>query len=137
MAMADYQAKPEVWKGFENLYGVHNPFNPIHSEFVDTILELRARVEKLEEAENDRRFRECMTTIKEATPEQIREAAGLPERSDLVERVGRLISKTVPTDEMFRNEAKAAIREVTAWLREQHDGDLVAATVLEREAERG
>jgi hypothetical protein len=34
------------------------------------------------------------------------------------------------------NEARAAIREVAAWLREQHDGDLVAATVLEREAER-
>ena len=32
--------------------------------------------------------------------------------------------------------AYAAIREVAAWMREQHDGDLVAATVLEREAER-
>ena len=32
--------------------------------------------------------------------------------------------------------SRAAIREVAAWLREQHDGDLVAATVLEREAER-
>lgn len=46
--MTDYKAKQEVWKGFENLYGAHNPFNPLHSEFVDTILELRSRVEALE-----------------------------------------------------------------------------------------
>jgi hypothetical protein len=32
--------------------------------------------------------------------------------------------------------ARAAIREVAAWLREQHDGDLVAATALEQEAEQ-
>jgi hypothetical protein len=51
--MSNYQAKPEVWKGFENLYGVHNPFNPLHSEFVDAILELRARIEKLEEAKKE------------------------------------------------------------------------------------
>jgi TPP-dependent indolepyruvate ferredoxin oxidoreductase alpha subunit len=34
------------------------------------------------------------------------------------------------------DDAYAAIREVAAWLREQRDGDLVAATVLEREAGR-
>ena len=113
--MTDYKAKPEVWKGFENLYGVHNPFNPLHSEFVDTILELRANVETLEAAahkhivetsanilalasrvealestqqkpepinkeENDRRFHACMDLIRNATPEQIRSAAGLPKR---------------------------------------------------------
>jgi len=33
-------------------------------------------------------------------------------------------------------EARAAIREVATWLCEQYDGDLVAATVLEREAKR-
>jgi hypothetical protein len=33
-------------------------------------------------------------------------------------------------------EARSAIREVAAWLREQQDGDLVAAAMLEREAER-
>ena len=32
--------------------------------------------------------------------------------------------------------AYAAIREVAAWLREQHDGDPVAATVLEKEASK-
>ncbi len=33
-------------------------------------------------------------------------------------------------------EARSAIREVAAWLREQQDGDLVAAAMLEQEAER-
>jgi hypothetical protein len=56
----------------------------------DAILELRARVEALEapqqqsepidEEENDRRFHACMELIRNATPEQIRAAAGLPER---------------------------------------------------------
>ena len=33
-------------------------------------------------------------------------------------------------------QTRAAIREVAAWMREQQDGDLIAATMLEREAER-
>ena len=75
-AMTNYQAKPEVWKGFENLYGVHNPFNPVYSEFVDTLLELRARVEKLEEAENEWRFKEAMRIINSTTREQLVELMG-------------------------------------------------------------
>lgn len=118
-AMTNYQAKPEAlkesWDKVEGAGHTYPSLNPLQ----DCILELRARVEKLEEAENDRRFRDCMSAINRATPEQIREAAGLSDRSDLVERVGRLISRTVPTDEMFRNEAKAAIREVAVWLEEE------------------
>ena len=33
-------------------------------------------------------------------------------------------------------QARAAIREVAKWMREQQDGDLIAATMLEREVER-
>ena len=36
--------------------------------------------EPIDEEENDRRFHACMDLIKNATPEQIRAAAGLPER---------------------------------------------------------
>jgi hypothetical protein len=61
-------------------------------------------------------------------------------RSSLVDRVARAIGRD---DEPinwepinWEPEARAAIREVAAWMREQHDGDLVAATVLEREAGR-
>lgn len=32
--------------------------------------------------------------------------------------------------------SRAAIREVAAWMREQQDGDLIAATMLEQEAGR-
>jgi hypothetical protein len=54
-------------------------------------------------------------------------------------RVQRAISETLRTDPVGwkgTRLARAMIREVAAWLREQHDGDLVAATMLEREAER-
>jgi len=54
-------------------------------------------------------------------------------------RVQRAISETLRTDPVGwqgTRLARAVIREVAAWLREQHDGDLVAATVLEREAGR-
>ena len=54
--------------------------------------------------------------------------------SSLVERVVMAIGRDGETARWY--EARAAIREVAAWLREQHDGDLVAATVLEREAGR-
>jgi hypothetical protein len=53
-------------------------------------------------------------------------------RSSLVDRVAAAIWKTCDLE----IEARAAIREVAAWMREQHDGDLVAATMLEREAEQ-
>jgi hypothetical protein len=53
-------------------------------------------------------------------------------------RVQRAISETLRTDPVGwkgTRLARAAIREVAHWLSEQHDGDLVAATVLERAAE--
>lgn len=53
----------------------------------------------------------------------------------LVERVRRAIVEH-GDGETYIDEARAAIYEVAYWLREQHDGDLVAATVLEREAGR-
>jgi hypothetical protein len=64
-------------------------------------------------------------------PSQIRSSAPA---SSLLERVVMAIGRDGETARW--NEARAAIREVAAWLREQHDGDLVAATVLEREAGR-
>ncbi len=174
--MTDYKATPEQW-------------TTDAARWLEAILELRARVEALEasqqqpepidEEENERRFHACMDLIRNATPEQIRAAAGLPERpaskvyeineplqltpeqaqrvrdllapeprrnypakpdSSLVKRVALAISGIeygLKRDEEAVNwasEARAAIREVAAWLREQQDGDLVAATVLELEA---
>ncbi len=56
--------------------------------------------------------------------------------SSLVERVGAAIFEQFENNAGNEAEARAAIREVAAWLREQQGGDLAAATVLEREAER-
>jgi hypothetical protein len=56
---------------------------------------------------------------------------------DLLERVSCAIDRSICPDQwLHQDAARAAIREVAAWLREQHDGDLVAATVLDREAGR-
>lgn len=124
----------------------------------------------IDEEENDRRFHACMELIRNATPEQIRAAAGLPERktskvyeineplkltleqaqhvrdlltpeprrnypanpdSSLVKRVHSCI---VGEPECGHMQARAAILEVAAWMREQQDGDLIAATMLEQEA---
>ncbi len=148
------------------------------ARWLDAILELRARVEALEaaqqqpelidEEENDRRFHACMDLIRNATPEQIRAAAGLPERKTskvydineplqltpeqaqqvrdllapnskpavkgplLVTRVAAAISQG--GESINRSGARAAIREVAAWLDENTGGD--AAWMLTREAER-
>jgi hypothetical protein len=59
---------------------------------------------------------------------------GAATKPSLLERVVMAVGRDGETARW--NEARAAIREVAAWLREQHDGDLVAATVLEREAKR-
>ena len=109
--MTDYKAKPEVWAIVEE-YG-----NKYEGDMLNCILELRARVEALEAnakpTPNDRQI-----------------------RSSLVERVVAVIADPDGPEERWHDDARAAIREVAAWLREQHDGDLIAATMLEQEAER-
>jgi hypothetical protein len=57
------------------------------------------------------------------------------------EGVAFIRSATDPDDlsinaEKWADKARAAIREVAAWMREQQDGDLIAATMLEQEAGR-
>jgi hypothetical protein len=115
--MTDYKATSDQWAQVQKCADV------VGSSDCSAILELRARVEALEAnpkpTPNDRQI-----------------------RSSLVERVAIAISRcedSAAWDDEAVNwapEARAAIREVAAWLKEQHDGDLVAATVLEQEAER-
>jgi hypothetical protein len=141
--MTDYKATPEDWE-LQSKWASD-------CEDARCLLELRARVEALEaaqqqpepidEEENDRRFHACMDLIKNATPEQIRAAAGLLERSSLVKRVALAISGIEDSscwDEEAVNwapEARAVIREVAAWLRSQDlsTGDYWAGR-LEQEA---
>ena len=101
-----HRLTPEQWESIE-LYAEDNDHDAC-------LLELRARIEALEAG---------------AAP--IRSA---PE-SPLVERVADAIAAQATSAGIVNDRpARAAIREVAAWLRGQHDGDLVAATVLEREA---
>jgi hypothetical protein len=76
-------------------------------------------------------FREALNT---AALEYARAVLGAATKPSLLERVVMAVGRDGETARW--DEARAAIREVAAWLREQHDGDLVAATVLEREAKR-
>ena len=56
--------------------------------------------------------------------------------SSLVDRVAYAITGDGDGPINWKPEARAAIREVARWIREQQDGDLIAATMLEQEAER-
>ena len=100
-------------------------------------LEAAQQPEPIDEEENDRRFHACMDLIHNATPEQIRAAAGLPEHSSLVERVADAIYRN-GTGDGFREEARAAIREVAEWFRtiapRGSEAWRMAAEVLEQEA---
>jgi hypothetical protein len=117
--MTDHKATPEQWQADA-------------ARWLDAILELRARVEALE----------LGAGIRDAVAKELDRNYPAKPDSSLVERVSTAI---VLEDEkhywpcietIAADMARAAIREVAAWLREQHNGDLVAATVLEQEAER-
>ena len=99
---------------------------------VTALLELRARVEALEEAENDRRFEQAKAIIDKPAPGP---------SSSLVERVAttlRRLQVDSPWIPRYDPEARAAIRVVAAWLRDRggYPWAWVAQT-LEQEADRG
>jgi hypothetical protein len=71
------------------------------------LLELRARVEALE--------REAAMTELRAASAEVRPAPA----SSLVERVAKGIGSASPWMHSHRDEARAAIREVAAWLRDR------------------
>jgi hypothetical protein len=149
--MTDYKATPEQWAQVE-------AWMAIESEYSACVLELRARIEALES--NTKQWRidhfKLANTCASMAPGRFQFFNSLLPDSDiskpcpnpsqigrsLVERVAIAISTCEDSscwdDEAvnWTPEARAAIREVTAWMREQQDGDLVAATVLEREAKR-
>ncbi len=161
--MTDYRAMPGQWATdaarwhkaiFELRTRVEVLEDAAHKHIVETsanVLALASRVESLEAA--DRPGLKLGHKINEPlklTPEQAQQITDLltpnskpaPKSPKLVKRVALAISGIEYGMEWedeavnWSFEARKAIREVAAWLREQHDGDLIAATVLEREAER-
>jgi hypothetical protein len=87
---------------------------------------------------------ERMTEDQIQAAKQYRDCLAMPTTpapaSSLVERVGQVISDVVPDEDGFDLEARAAIREVAAWLRTEDDGLLGMgcdfARLLEQEATR-
>ena len=108
--MTDYKATPEQWVNLERRQLGGN-------DLVCAALELRARVEALEANH-----------------------PGKPDSSDpagsLVERLVKAVYGPSNTQEGWRSEARAAIREVAAWLREHYGGPTASSTVLEQEVEQ-
>ena len=124
--MADFKATPEQWQNIKA-----KSVDPMFS-IAACVEELRARVEALEAdgpaVSNDR---EPASVAAQPTP------AG-----SLVERVGNAIAAVhvnYPTTKRYQ--ARAAIREVAAWLKEQAPGFLTqdelieAAYLISKEAE--
>lgn len=109
------------------------------------LLELRMKIEVLEKKyETMRRavleWGKDVDAVKRWSDDHLKRIMALesvqkPTRSaSLLERVVMAIGRDKETARW--EEAHAAIREVAAWLREQHDGDPVAATLLEKEANK-
>jgi len=154
--MAEYKATSEQWAEVES-YG--NPLDPSPIAGCSCLLELRARVEQLEAAERQASKVYEMNEPLQLTPEQAQQISDLlapnskptfnPSQigSSLVERVAKAISQapwpdpaldTSNTHEGWLSEARAAIREVAAWMTSNPDIYFPPALVfaLEQEAER-
>jgi hypothetical protein len=149
----EYKATPEQWSAVEGVA-------KIGSADCAAILELRARVEALEEAQRPRVFTadEVAPIVVSAAPAPARESvytdaewaaiqqwkiqrwnkindsspAPAPAGS-LVERVRNAISSEYDPKDYCWDEARAAIREVAAWLQERSESN-PGARLLDLEA---
>jgi hypothetical protein len=109
MTNADYKATPEQW-AFLRDCAANGP-TPLRDQSAaqnSCILELEARVDALEEAENDRRFEQAKAIIDKPAPAP----AG-----SLVERLSEVWNAGV---RLRPYAARAALREVVAWLMDQY-----------------
>lgn len=116
----EYKADPALWDAAER-------FGRNTMDMVNCLLELRARVEALEATQHTH-------------PEQpdADPAAPAP-ASTLVERVACIcadFASTAKAGQSAKPVARAAIREVAAWLEEHYGGPTASSTALEQEAER-
>lgn len=132
---ASTKATPEQWaklSGYNETYG---------DEFCAAVLELRARVEALEAkaatcphiVTSDEGTSYCALAEQTSKPtSNSRQISG-----SLVERVSCAIDGRINPDQwLHQDAARAAIREVAAWLRDHYGGPTASSTALEQEAER-
>jgi hypothetical protein len=144
--MTDYKATPEHWVNLERRQLGGN-------DLVCAVLELRARVEALEDDswKQAKSTRFCVAALVKRIEALEANSKPTPKpiqiRSSLVERVAIAVSRCEDSscwdDEAvnWEPEARAAIREVAAALVEWHDSDQFrsaweAAKWLEQEAKR-
>ena len=116
-------ATPEQWSQIEGYAAID-----LNDDYASCLLDIRARVEALEEAENDRRFEQAKAIIDKPAPAPA---------SSLVELVANALAESDHPHQLWHDDARAAIREVAAWLRDRggYPWAWVAQT-LEQEANR-
>jgi hypothetical protein len=132
----EYKATPEQWEQQERRVRLYL----LDDQDAPCLLELRSRVEVLEEAENDRRFEAAKALIDKHDPQRprvptVKDALTVAPAGSLVARVLSAMAHA-PDGFGYEQEARAAIREVAAWLREQGTPASGWAMRLEAEAER-
>lgn len=101
--MTEYRATPEQWTQQEKWVRLR----PHDADDSSCILELRARVEALEAAQRPHQ-------------DKLDRLIEMDRADSLVERVAGAIHPSICADTyLYRHEARAAIREVAAWIGEQ------------------
>jgi hypothetical protein len=123
-----HRATPEQWDSIERCADGSDPYS--------CILELRARIEALEAAQQPPLFtaEEVAPVVVPTVKKSLTDPSGT-----LVERVAWLIAKRFSESRPGTDclpFGRDVILEVAAWLREQDGVGLLAATVLTREANR-
>jgi hypothetical protein len=131
-----HRATPEQWAEVRSWSGITT------QPYAHCLLELRARIEALEAAQQDKLDR-LIALDQEAAMDELRAAsAEARPAGGLVERVayamGPQSQAAMDAGELPHGTARAAIREVVAWLRDGGDYSANAwANLLEDEADRG
>ena len=134
-----HRATPEQWETASKWAG-GDGFGVMHA----CILELRARIEALEAAQQDKLDRLIALDAADPTPDpampELRAASAEAQPGGLVERVANAISEGDEPDK-WHPEARDAIREVATWLDRfalHGSGEYAqAAKVLRQEVGRG
>ena len=143
--MSEHKATPEQWALLEEQSA---------PEYDNTILELRARVEALEATQHahvdlsgvpESERQQMLESLKKPAKIQLLpleqdhpQVVGPTPAGSLVERVATAMQPGTFDYSIYEPEARAAIREVAAWLRESGDYDANAwASLLQDESNRG
>ena len=122
-----HRATPEQWAALEEQSA---------PEYDNTILELRARVEALEaDQQPQNKLDRLIAQIRDSAMTELRAPTTEARPGGLVQRVAEAVRDAPHPIGDWTPEARAAIREVAAWLRAGRM--LHAAELLEQEVDRG